>query len=77
MAPHTPKGMRMLYDTSLNWISMIEMPVRPTLGVMSTGHNINGALSIGHLNLIGMWFNEDQRTNIIFKKLKKLKKKHV
>ena len=24
-------------------LSMIEMPVRPTLDIMSSGHNINGA----------------------------------
>ena len=30
-------------NVDLSGISMIVMPVRPTLGTMSTGHNINGA----------------------------------
>ena len=48
-------------------INVIAMPVRPTLGIMSTRHNINGTLLIKHLNLIGTWFNEDQRTNMFNK----------
>ena len=29
-------------ELTLGRISMIEMPVRPTLDIMSTGHNISG-----------------------------------
>ena len=43
-------------------ISMIEMPIRPTLDIMSTGHNISG---VGLLTPLGVGTIETGVTRLV------------